>query len=113
MELNELYEIIGKAIMIITEIILGYCVIKLVKMFYYEIYNNNSKINKIFEEKDKRAHFKKHFKKWLKDKELQEKYSDFNNYYDIQYNKRFKYLKAYEDFIKHKENRGEIKWQKK
>ena len=35
MELNELYDIIGTAIMIITEIFVSYCVIKLVKIFLY------------------------------------------------------------------------------
>ena len=107
MELNELYDIIGTAIMIITEIILGYCVIKLVKIFFYEIYNENSKINKIIQKEYEKSHFKKHFKKWLKNKELQKKYSNFYEYYETIYNKQNMYSEAYKDFIKYKENKGE------
>lgn len=105
MELNELYDIIGTAIMLITEIIIFYSIIKLVKLFVCEIYNSKSKINRMLEEEYKKTHFNKHFKKWLKDKELQKKYNDFYEYYEIQYNKRNMYSQAYKDFIKYKENK--------
>ena len=105
MEINELYEIIGTAIMIVVEILIFYCIIKLVKSYYYEICNNNSKVNKIMQENSKETHFKKHFKKWLKNKELQKKYNDFYEYYETQYNKQYMYSEAYNDFIKYKENK--------
>ena len=113
MELYELYEIIGTAITILIEILITYCIIKLSTKIYYIIYDNNCKFNKITQENYKKNHFIKHFKKWLKSKELQKKYSDFYEYYNIQYNKQYMYSDAYNDFIKHKENKEQEKWQKK
>ena len=110
MELNELYNIIGTAIMLITEIILGYCIIKLVKIFYYEIVNEDSKLNKIIEKNDKKRHFKKHLKKWLRDEELEKEYSNFYDYYEIQYNKQYLYDETYKELIRYKNNTEIKKW---
>ena len=113
MELYELYGIIGQTIIVITEFFIGYCIIKLVKIYLYELCNDNSKLNKIIKENHKEKHFNKHFKKWLKNKELQKKYNNFNEYYEKEYNKQFMYSKVYNDFIKYKENKEKEKWQKK
>lgn len=105
MELNELYGIIGNAIIIIMEIIVIYCSIKLAKKILYLIYNDNAELNKLMEESYKKNHFKKHFKKWIKNKELQKKYNDFYEYYEPIYNKQNMYSETYKDFIKYKENK--------
>lgn len=107
MELYELYGIIGTAIMLITEILIIYSIIKLVKFFCCEVYNSKSKTSRILQEEYKIKHFKKHFRKWLKNKKLQKGYSNFYEYYDKQYNKQFIYSEAYKDYMTYKKKQGE------